>query len=127
MKRFSLHASRVTTTALLLAYLALAGTGSFLHTCQPGDDDQGQRGRPALVVHHVRSATGPSSAESAPAASHHRDCLACLWSSNAKQPFALPEFTPAHAPSVPHGLLTQVPHCTPAVYDPSCIRCPPQV
>lgn len=124
MNRLSLSAPRGITFALLLAYIALAAGGSFLHTCGLQGDEQGQCAQAGLATQH---ATSLPVLDRALVASHHHDCLACLWGSSNKQHPGSPDSASAPAPSAPHRLLTQLPYSAPSVYDPSGIRGPPQL
>ena len=126
MKRLSLSAPKWMTFALLLAVVTLAGSGAFLHTCHPQDDDQGTCDHQGMAPRSLDPALNLPTLDKALTEAHHGDCLACQWGTNARQPAAPSHGTSACAPGATPLLLTQLPHYAPSVHTPSGIRGPPQ-
>lgn len=126
MKRLSLSAPRWLALALLLAFVTLAGSGSFLHTCHPQDDDQGTCDHQGISPRSLDPALNLPALDKALATEHHHDCFACQWSTNTRQTAAVPADVSALAPGASSGCPTQLPQYAPSVYTPSGIRGPPQ-
>ena len=126
MKRLSLSAPKWMTFALLLAFVTLAGSGSFLHTCHPQDDDQGTCDHQGMAPRSLDPGLNLPILSTAPTATHDHDCQACLWGTNSRQPATVVPCTSALASASPYPLLVKLPYYISSVRTPSGIRGPPQ-
>jgi hypothetical protein len=126
MKRLSLNAPRWLVFASLLAFVTLAGSSSFLHTCHPQDDDQGVCDHQGIAPQSRDLALSLLTVDASLTATHHGDCLACQWGTNPRQPVTLPTDVSAFTPGAPARPLAQLPHYAPSIHTPSGIRGPPQ-
>jgi hypothetical protein len=126
MKRLSVSTPRWLAFALLLAFVTLAGSESFLHTCHPQDDDQGTCDHQGMAPQSLDPTLNLPGLDTALTAEHHHDCLACQWATNTRQPAALSTGVSTLTPDASDILLTQIPHYATSIYTPSGIRGPPQ-
>jgi hypothetical protein len=98
MSKMLWTASRSAKLALLLAYIVLAFTGPFMHTCQPAGPADTDCALPQLADAPAPFVP-PALDRASVSTDHHAACLACTWASQQRQTAA-----------VPHPLLAPAPH-----------------